>query len=680
MDDTAVELNELFGSPNAALPQEVLLELQSLLRLHSISPQELFYKWESYSIKMGSETALTLKTVRDFKKDIQDALERETRAKAAHTSTNKRTAAPAGRAGASNADVFGVLDGLVPSTPHGASRTQMNGSAAKRKSNFDTPAAKATKSSMQSSPLTPHAANGVGGAPTSFAERPNAGQIMETLNHHIPLPEPPTESPGEPRVKLKANTEISKFAYKTMAMKLSEASEILDDRIDEFLQIVQTHHKLEDSAFGNPASQSTSEIIAVGRIASDSSEGKLNAASLVLETSRRTGAGLRVPLRVDSLQMYNFFPGQIVAVRGSNPAGSFFMAKELLEIPLLPSAASSPSDLDMVNGRLAITGDMDIDDSESNTRPLSIHVASGPYTPGHILDFAAFHALMETTLETRPDVLVLNGPFLDIEHPSLINGDFEIPDSAIPNPDKATLKDVFRYHISQPINKLVASHPTITIIIQPSVRDAIAKHVSYPQDRLKRQEFGLPRQATIVTNPVTISINEIIVGITSLDILDMLRREECVSDKAKMTNAMVRWGASLISQRSFCPIFPPTAREVLPKIDADRGGAAATEEEDAERVDLLPVGAMLDTSYMKLTEWLNVRPDVLITPSALTPFAKVINSVLVINPGTLSKKRGPGTFARMTVLPATITDEEREQNEVVAHKLFERSRVDIVHI
>lgn len=108
MDDTAVELNELFSSPNAPLPQEVLIELQSLLRLHSISPQELFYKWESYSIKMGPETTLTLKTTRDFKKDIQDTLEREKRAKAAHARSEKRTAAPAARAGASNADVFGV--------------------------------------------------------------------------------------------------------------------------------------------------------------------------------------------------------------------------------------------------------------------------------------------------------------------------------------------------------------------------------------------------------------------------------------------------------------------------------------------------------------------------------------------------------------------------------------------
>lgn len=109
MADTTAELNELFASPTTELSPDVLGELQSLLRLYSISPQELFYKWESYSIKMGPDTSLTLKTARDFKKDIQDALERENRAKAAHAKADKKTAGPAPRAGANTADVFGGM-------------------------------------------------------------------------------------------------------------------------------------------------------------------------------------------------------------------------------------------------------------------------------------------------------------------------------------------------------------------------------------------------------------------------------------------------------------------------------------------------------------------------------------------------------------------------------------------
>ena len=58
----------------------------------------------------------------------------------------------------------------------------------------------------------------------------------------------------------------------------------------------------------------------------------------------------------------------------------------------------------------------------------------------------------------------------------------------------------------------------------------------------------------------------------------------------------------------------------------------------------------------------------------------MVESVLTINPGTLSKKRGPGTYARVTVLPAAVSDEEREKGEVLGHKMFERCRVDIVRI
>lgn len=105
------ELNSIFApsSPDG-LPKDVLGELESIMRLHSISPQELFYKWESYSLKMGSEdTRLDLDTVRLFKKDVQDALERDSRARTHVRSADKRNAVGATpRSVASNSDVFGM--------------------------------------------------------------------------------------------------------------------------------------------------------------------------------------------------------------------------------------------------------------------------------------------------------------------------------------------------------------------------------------------------------------------------------------------------------------------------------------------------------------------------------------------------------------------------------------------
>lgn len=108
-DDIVAELNELFtGSAPDGLSKEVLAELQSILRVQSISPQELFYKWESYCLKMGSEdTKLDLETVRALKHDVQESLERESRGRAGRQADKRSVPAATPRA-AGTTDVFGM--------------------------------------------------------------------------------------------------------------------------------------------------------------------------------------------------------------------------------------------------------------------------------------------------------------------------------------------------------------------------------------------------------------------------------------------------------------------------------------------------------------------------------------------------------------------------------------------
>jgi len=535
----------------------------------------------------------------------------------------------------------------------------------KRKNNFQTPAAKSSKPYLMSSPgeaktQTPEVNL------TSFADRANPGQVIESLNAQIALPDSSSSRPTETRVKLKANTEIAKFNYKSMAMKLSEASEILDDRIDEFTLLIQQEHGFEDSAFGNPAAQSTSEIITVGRIASDV-EGKLNAASLVLETSRRMGAGLRVPLKMEN-QSFDLFPGKIVALRGNNPSGEFFTVSEVITMPLLHLPASTPSEIEAHMAKVE-------GDQAGNSRPLNVIVSSGPYTPDTDLTYSALHTLLEKAAESVADVVLLNGPFLDIEHPLIASGDFDLPSDYPVPADRVTLQDAFRAFISKPLARFAEQNPTTIIILVPSIRDAVSRHVSWPQDRFPKKELGLPKQVTCVTNPITISINELVVGISSQDVLFEMQRQTVAQNTNKISDDLLaRLSANLIQQRHFFPIFPPLAPESLPKPTAT--GAIGIHNEPEERTAL---GANIDISYLKLGEWLQVRPDLLITPSVLTPFAKVVESVVVVNPGTLSKRRGPGTYAQMTIQPRKL--KENEQNaDVVGHELYNRARVDVVRI
>jgi DNA polymerase alpha subunit B len=121
MGDVILELNERFAaSAPDGLPEDVLAELQSILRLHAISPQELFYKWESYSLKMGPEdTSLNLDTVRAFKHDVQETLERESKGRAHLRSTEKKTATAMPRA--ANTDIFDMYVRIIQ--PHDRPRT-----------------------------------------------------------------------------------------------------------------------------------------------------------------------------------------------------------------------------------------------------------------------------------------------------------------------------------------------------------------------------------------------------------------------------------------------------------------------------------------------------------------------------------------------------------------------------
>jgi DNA polymerase alpha subunit B len=441
---------------------------------------------------------------------------------------------------------------------------------------------------------------------TSFNDRLNAGQAVEVLNEHLLISEPPIAPYAEPRIKLTANSDMKKLSYKPMAMKSSEASETLDDRIDEFMALIQAHHKLEDSAFGSAANQSTNEIVAVGRIASDSLEGKLNASSLVLETSRRMGGGLRIPLKVDTLSGYQFFPGQIVALKGINTSGDDFTISEVLETPLLPNAASAPATIDAHIQRLR--GGPGAMDSDTDAAPLNILLGAGPYTADDNLDFEPLHALCSQAADSYADALVLTGPFLDVDHPLIASGDFDLPEEAMTEPDTATMSTIFKYLVSPAFNQLVASNPHITILLVPSVKDAISKHVSWPQEPFPRKELGLPKAAKIIGNPMTISLNEIVVGISSQDIFTELRQEEVTGGNPKDASLLARLPKYLIEQRNFFPLFPPANRQTLPKTGTREG---------------IPAGAMLDLSYLKLGEMLNVRPDLLIIPSLLPPFAKV---------------------------------------------------------
>lgn len=371
--------------------------------------------------------------------------------------------------------VMNRLDGLVTN------------SSVKRKleRSYNTPSSKATRlfdtaspsgalgSSPIRKPLAALSLESTDVVATPFSTRANAGTTIETLNPHISAPTLPLGTSWESRVQLTLNMDGKKFSYRPMHQKLTEAGEVQDDRIDEFMAVVQEHYQFADEEFGNPSTVSPSEVVVVGRIASDSLDGKLNTASVVLESSRRMGAGSRVPLKLDAMRSFSFFPGQIIAVRGVNASGNYFAVSEILEIPPLPTTATRTSQLAAVATRL----------SEG---PLTVMVASGPYTTDDNLHFEALDEICRRAAETCPDVVILTGPFIDSSHPLIQTGDFDI--EGVDNREGGTLDDLFREKISRKIQRIDKS----LVVMVPSVRDSVSRHISFPQESLKRRGLELP--------------------------------------------------------------------------------------------------------------------------------------------------------------------------------------------
>lgn len=103
------ELNERFATGDRPLEHNVLVELQSIMALHSLSAQDLFFKWESYCIKMDTdEMKLSVETLGALKQDLLDALERSNRSHQVHIKTEKRTGATPRTASKNSGDVFGM--------------------------------------------------------------------------------------------------------------------------------------------------------------------------------------------------------------------------------------------------------------------------------------------------------------------------------------------------------------------------------------------------------------------------------------------------------------------------------------------------------------------------------------------------------------------------------------------
>lgn len=291
---------------------------------------------------------------------------------------------------------------------------------------------------------------------------------------------------------------------------------------------------------------------------------------------------------------------------------------------------------------------------------MKIMAACGPYTLEDNFSFEPLDSLIESLESDVPDILILSGPFVDEDHPLLISGQ-----------SSATPKEIFQKIFVARILTVLQQYPHLQVLLVPSTRDVFMPWCVLPQPPIPRSDIigdsKKPRgvsnspHSRIVSlpNPCVVSVNEVLIGISSTDILFHLSSQE-IAKHANISVSPDRVACltrHLLQQRNFYPLSPGHEIE-----------------------------GQVDSSQHKGLE-LNLTPDVLILPSKLATFAKNVDGCLVVNPGNLCRQQSAGTYARFVLqpisegdFPASARVANAESDEEMYHGVAARTKVEVVRV
>ncbi|TBU48523.1 DNA polymerase alpha, subunit B [Dichomitus squalens] len=569
-DNLASQIRRSFGDD---LDDSLVSECVKLCQANNLDGENLYYKWEAARFNSGPPRPFTIKEIPELKAEIVKGQRKETPA------TKK------------------VARGLLSGT---------------QSRNFAATVGRGGRPNL----------SGQASTPVKSVVRAQDGFDLSRVEKRVPVPGPSRVAfvgPSQEEVARK------KRAYHYMYEKVSERSEVLDDRIDHIGELIKDYYNVEE--LGDPAAVTEEEVIVVGRVVLDaeSSAGsvKLNEASLMLESSRMMGSGARVQLRFDpnvkvrkgkqGLGGQGLFPGAIVALKGKNGGGGAFLATEILSLPPLDPPAAA------------------LIKSETGDTHFTMHVACGPFTSDGDLQYRPLQTLIAKLKAAKPAVTLLVGPFMDASHPSIKIGDVD-----------STPTETFRTEIVDRLRDFLESSPGSIVLLLPSTRDIVSDHAVFPQPELSGM-LCTDSRICLLPNPARFTVNGLHFAASSVDVLFHLRKEEFFKRAAEIeplagpadpegqapSDGMANLCRHVLQQRSFYPIFPvplDLAHEINLDVTHSDLLHLVPQDEDAEDAE----GAV-DPSRARCA------PDVLIVPSRLKHFSKIVDNTVAINPSFLTK-------------------------------------------
>ncbi|KAI9229590.1 MAG: DNA polymerase alpha/epsilon subunit B-domain-containing protein [Piptocephalis tieghemiana] len=596
-----------------------LTTFQSICTSHNLTPSELHDHWEAFSMALPEheQNVFDKAHLSQFRVSVQ----REIQSMASSTPRQSHGGGPRKPGGVYDASSLDTLMSRVS--------TSQNLSSPSR------PGPGIMGDSSQSPtrglglPLTPYPPNR-SSASSGFIDRTDRGKVDVLWNEHIhgPNPSNPEEEGQDARV-VKMSTVIGESkAYRYMWTDQEELRQVNMKRLKEMEEAIresviksQGNDSTEDNSrqdpkeqnplFTSPSEQSQSGILSFGRIACDS-DARLNPRSLILlppsHSTQSSNYGVR--LLVDTVSEYSLFPGQ--------PA-------------LPPSPTTSPK------------------------LPLRILSATGPYTLDDSLSYQVLDSILQEALKMRPHLLILMGPFVDVNHPLIQSAQVQIL------PEQLWASEVIRR-----LEMFSSQCPFTQIVLVPGGSGDLVggEWVGLPQPPLSQSPLlhsMIPKNIHCVSNPSVIEVDGLRLGLFSTDILFHLSAEEISRDsQGNGKDRLARLSEHLLLQRSFYPLEPPAPGEIL----------------EYERLQGLSLG--------------DVKPHCLLLASQLKTFVKDIHGCLVVNGGKATRRKNGGTMTKIILAPPSgnsegeglSTMDEGGSEGVVDHGrvMVDHARVEIVKI
>lgn len=408
-----------------------------------------------------------------------------------------------------------------------------------------------------------------------FSQREDKGKELAQLVGAIAAPVPGCR----PRIELISGIPRGYFR--------NEAKPMLNARLSDFKDLFAEMYQKEVEP--RLTRMSETELTIVGRIVSDDG-GKLSAANLAMQDKSD-----QVELDVSAVSDFLLFPGKIVAAVGNCNSLRFRVSE------LLPSLASP------------------LYPKESPGLPLNMVVACGPFSCSGDLEYEPLQALL-ATIGKEPCCLVLCGPFLDCEHPSL-------KEELCPASSIFGTNYTYQEALDRLLQLVLSRTTNCEVIIVPSTQD-LAQLTPLPQ-----QPYRCPSTLDLCMfpNPCCFTANGYLIGISTADVLKEISTGS-FSRNSRPINRIKQAFGEILEQRCFQP-FCPSDTPV-----------------DLQHLDILHLSS---------------SPDILITPSKMARIVDSVGETLCANPGPLTKGNDAGGYLRVTIAPGSGSVKERAQLHLI---------------